>query len=185
MAVAPAPVPKHTVPSGLLQVARTYVLQVAFLGCCRKLLPFGSESDTCTADDREIQAAGDIRIDPASLALTVPDRCSAWSRGLQGVSALRILQLFDITGRVGEGTYGVVYLARAHSNRSKLLAIKTFKAGKVSHNGMSIKSKKEHPLSSSCCCCCSTSPNLRIVASVHRLTQHIPSGFVACVSVED
>lgn len=41
------------------------------------------------------------------------------------------LQHFEITGKVGEGTYGVVYLARPHANRSKLLAIKTFKPGKV------------------------------------------------------
>lgn len=41
------------------------------------------------------------------------------------------LQHFEIIGKVGEGTYGVVYLARPHNNRSKLLAIKTFKPGKV------------------------------------------------------
>ena len=34
-------------------------------------------------------------------------------------------------GKIGEGTYGVVYLARSRGARSRLLAVKTFKPGKV------------------------------------------------------
>lgn len=38
---------------------------------------------------------------------------------------------YDIIGKIGEGTYGVVYLARSKEGRSKMLAVKTFKPGKV------------------------------------------------------
>jgi cyclin-dependent kinase 8/11 len=37
---------------------------------------------------------------------------------------------YDIIGRVGEGTYGIVYLARLKTQRNRLFAIKTFKAAK-------------------------------------------------------
>lgn len=39
---------------------------------------------------------------------------------------------FDMVGKIGEGTYGVVYLARSREVHPRLLAIKTFKPGKVS-----------------------------------------------------
>ena len=39
--------------------------------------------------------------------------------------------LYNISGKVGEGTYGVVYLAHTKDPHRKLLAIKTFKPGKV------------------------------------------------------
>jgi serine/threonine protein kinase len=39
---------------------------------------------------------------------------------------------FDMVGKIGEGTYGVVYLARSREAHPRLLAIKTFKPGKVS-----------------------------------------------------
>ena len=38
---------------------------------------------------------------------------------------------YEVLGKVGEGTYGEVYKARAHSSPGTLLAIKTFKAGKA------------------------------------------------------
>jgi len=40
------------------------------------------------------------------------------------------LSRYDVVGRVGEGTYGIVYLARHKQQRNKLFAIKTFKAAK-------------------------------------------------------
>lgn len=39
--------------------------------------------------------------------------------------------IYDINGKVGEGTYGVVYLAYTKEPLRRLLAIKTFKPGKV------------------------------------------------------
>ena len=38
---------------------------------------------------------------------------------------------YEVIGKIGEGTYGVVYLARSRGARSRLLAVKTFKPGKV------------------------------------------------------
>lgn len=45
-----------------------------------------------------------------------------------------IQKLYNVRGKVGEGTYGVVYLASPKENQRKLLAIKTFKPGKVDHH---------------------------------------------------
>jgi hypothetical protein len=45
---------------------------------------------------------------------------------------------FDMVGKIGEGTYGVVYLARSREVHPRLLAIKTFKPGKVSPGPQSI-----------------------------------------------
>jgi hypothetical protein len=39
--------------------------------------------------------------------------------------------LYDVKGKVGEGTYGLVYLANTRDPKRKLIAIKTFKPGKV------------------------------------------------------
>lgn len=38
--------------------------------------------------------------------------------------------LFDIADKIGEGTYGVVYLARSRGRQPRTLAVKTFKPGK-------------------------------------------------------
>ena len=40
-------------------------------------------------------------------------------------------RLLDVVGKIGEGTYGVVYLARSRTPQPCLLAVKTFKPGKV------------------------------------------------------
>ena len=42
-----------------------------------------------------------------------------------------VAQLFDVVGKIGEGTYGVVYLAKSREPRPCLLAVKTFKPGKA------------------------------------------------------
>ena len=42
-----------------------------------------------------------------------------------------VARLFDVVGKIGEGTYGVVYLARSRAPQPCLLAVKTFKPGKV------------------------------------------------------
>ena len=39
--------------------------------------------------------------------------------------------LYHVRGKIGEGTYGVVYLVNPKDHQRKLLAIKTFKPGKV------------------------------------------------------
>ncbi|KAK9822475.1 hypothetical protein WJX81_008266 [Elliptochloris bilobata] len=41
-----------------------------------------------------------------------------------------VMKLFDVVGKIGEGTYGVVYLARSRGPHPCLLAVKTFKPGK-------------------------------------------------------
>lgn len=41
-------------------------------------------------------------------------------------------QWYHVECKIGEGTFGVVYLARSKANRSRLLAIKTIKPGKES-----------------------------------------------------
>ena len=38
--------------------------------------------------------------------------------------------LFDIVAQIGEGTYGVVYLARSRAQFPRTLAVKTFKPGR-------------------------------------------------------
>lgn len=40
------------------------------------------------------------------------------------------LQQYDLIGKIGEGTYGLVFLAKIKSNRSKSIAIKKFKQSK-------------------------------------------------------
>lgn len=40
------------------------------------------------------------------------------------------LELYDVIGKIGEGTYGLVFLAKIKSNRSKSIAIKKFKQPK-------------------------------------------------------
>jgi cyclin-dependent kinase 8/11 len=40
------------------------------------------------------------------------------------------LQQYDLIGKIGEGTYGLVFLARIKSNRGKSIAIKKFKQSK-------------------------------------------------------
>ncbi|MFS8014967.1 putative protein-serine/threonine kinase CMGC-CDK-CDK8 family [Helianthus anomalus] len=40
------------------------------------------------------------------------------------------LQQYDLIGKIGEGTYGLVFLAKIKSNRSKCIAIKKFKQSK-------------------------------------------------------
>jgi serine/threonine protein kinase len=41
-------------------------------------------------------------------------------------------QHYDLLGKIGEGTYGVVYLATAKQDKKQLFAIKKFKTGRVS-----------------------------------------------------
>ena len=41
---------------------------------------------------------------------------------------------FDLLGKIGEGTYGVVYLAASKDGGKRLYAIKKFKTGRVSTN---------------------------------------------------
>ncbi|XP_059288852.1 cyclin-dependent kinase E-1-like isoform X2 [Lycium ferocissimum] len=40
------------------------------------------------------------------------------------------LQQYDLIGKIGEGTYGLVFLAKIKANRSKSIAIKKFKQSK-------------------------------------------------------
>lgn len=40
------------------------------------------------------------------------------------------LQHYDLIGKIGEGTYGLVFIAKIKSNRSKSIAIKKFKQSK-------------------------------------------------------
>ncbi|KAI8018048.1 Cyclin-dependent kinase E-1 [Camellia lanceoleosa] len=47
-----------------------------------------------------------------------------------GSSRPEWLQLYDLIGKIGEGTYGLVFLAKIKSNRSKSIAIKKFKQSK-------------------------------------------------------
>ena len=44
-----------------------------------------------------------------------------------------VSDLYNVIGKVGEGTYGNVFLAATKTKASKILAIKTFKTGKVSN----------------------------------------------------
>lgn len=47
-----------------------------------------------------------------------------------GSSRPEWLQQYDLIGKIGEGTYGLVFLAKIKSNRSKPIAIKKFKQSK-------------------------------------------------------
>lgn len=43
-----------------------------------------------------------------------------------------LTKFYDVVAKIGEGTYGVVYLARSkHAQHDRLLAVKTFKTGRV------------------------------------------------------
>lgn len=42
-----------------------------------------------------------------------------------------LLRIYNVKGKIGEGTYGVVYLGNPKDQPKRLLAIKTFKPGKV------------------------------------------------------
>lgn len=43
---------------------------------------------------------------------------------------------YEVLAKIGEGTYGVVYLAAARDGSGKLYAIKTFKPGRVGGSSM-------------------------------------------------
>lgn len=45
-----------------------------------------------------------------------------------------VAELYTVIGKVGEGTYGNVFLAHKKTKDNKILAIKTFKSGKVRNN---------------------------------------------------
>lgn len=59
---------------------------------------------------------------PATAAATAGGEGGSW--GLE--------QHYDLLGKIGEGTYGVVYLATAKHDKKQLFAIKKFKTGRVS-----------------------------------------------------
>jgi serine/threonine protein kinase len=59
---------------------------------------------------------------PATAAATAGGEGGSW--GLE--------QHYDLLGKIGEGTYGVVYLATAKQDKKQLFAIKKFKTGRVS-----------------------------------------------------
>jgi hypothetical protein len=40
-------------------------------------------------------------------------------------------QRYDLLGKIGEGTYGVVYLATSKQDKKRVFAIKKFKTGRV------------------------------------------------------
>lgn len=61
----------------------------------------------------------------------VANRTSANSSGGNSGSAT-ILSKYELLGKIGEGTYGLVYLAYARDNPAKQYAIKTFKTARVS-----------------------------------------------------
>eukprot|EP00884_Botryococcus_braunii_P016065 jgi/Botrbrau1/3141/Bobra.0070s0109.2 len=63
------------------------------------------------------QSAAHVATTPASGAIT------------QAVASY-LEAFYDVVGKIGEGTYGVVYLARSREPRPRMLAIKTFKPGK-------------------------------------------------------
>jgi serine/threonine protein kinase len=44
-------------------------------------------------------------------------------------------QRYDLLGKIGEGTYGVVYLATSKQDKKRVFAIKKFKTGRVSSSG--------------------------------------------------
>lgn len=51
-------------------------------------------------------------------------------------------QHYDLLGKIGEGTYGVVYLATAKHDKKQLFAIKKFKTGRVSGQGCVLHPQK-------------------------------------------
>jgi hypothetical protein len=48
-------------------------------------------------------------------------------------------QHYDLVGKIGEGTYGVVYLATAKQDRTQMFAIKKFKTGRVSFDSTALQ----------------------------------------------
>lgn len=50
-------------------------------------------------------------------------------------------QHYDILGKIGEGTYGVVYLATSKRDKKQLYAIKKFKTGRVSSKAVTACSR--------------------------------------------
>ncbi|KIZ04186.1 hypothetical protein MNEG_3767, partial [Monoraphidium neglectum] len=58
-------------------------------------------------------------------AATAP---TATPGGTSGAASLALR--YEILGKIGEGTYGLVYLAAARDGSRKLFAIKTFKTGR-------------------------------------------------------
>ncbi|PHT50242.1 hypothetical protein CQW23_09989 [Capsicum baccatum] len=52
------------------------------------------------------------------------------SRGNSNSNRPEWLQQYDLIGKIGEGTYGLVFLAKIKANRSKSIAIKKFKQSK-------------------------------------------------------
>lgn len=55
---------------------------------------------------------------------------SSGGGGGNGSNRPEWLQQYDLIGKIGEGTYGLVFLAKIKSNRSKSIAIKKFKQSK-------------------------------------------------------
>jgi serine/threonine protein kinase len=45
-------------------------------------------------------------------------------------------QRYDLLGKIGEGTYGVVYLATSKQDKKRVYAIKKFKTGRVRSSSM-------------------------------------------------
>lgn len=43
-------------------------------------------------------------------------------------------QSYDLLGKIGEGTYGVVYLATSKQDKKRVFAIKKFKTGRVRYS---------------------------------------------------
>lgn len=58
-------------------------------------------------------------------------------------------QHYDLLGKIGEGTYGVVYLATAKHDKKQLFAIKKFKTGRV-RAGFCPASREEEGLMRHC-----------------------------------
>lgn len=58
---------------------------------------------------------------PASAATAAASDTAGWV----------LEQHYDILGKIGEGTYGVVYLATSKQDKKQLYAIKKFKTGRV------------------------------------------------------
>jgi hypothetical protein len=58
-----------------------------------------------------------------------PGAAAAPASGASGSAALAAR--YDVISKIGEGTYGLVYLAAARDGSRRLFAIKTFKTGRV------------------------------------------------------
>ncbi len=56
-------------------------------------------------------------------------------RGAAGAAASQLSARYELLGKIGEGTYGLVYLAYSRDNPSKMFAIKTFKTARVRGRG--------------------------------------------------